>query len=322
MTLNWIDWLIIVLFLYEVYRGWKSGFIALGITFISFALSLWIAILLRAPVSQFFSEKFGIVQMWSTAIAYVGVAFASQMVFSYILSHLLLYLPEKIEKSKINNLLGTFVSGVNCLTTVGFVLVVLLAIPMKGTVREDVRASVIGGAIVRFVETYGGPIKNAVADLEKNATRFLTVNPDSKESMNLDVSPNEGELEVNDVAERALLDLVNKERLAVGAPKLVVDVNVVKVARSHSRDMFLKKYFSHVSLDGKTLGDRLDAGNVKYSLAGENLAFAPDVEMAHNGLMNSPEHKKNLLDPQFKHVGIGIISTSKYGMMVTQDFIN
>jgi uncharacterized protein YkwD len=319
---NWIDWIIFGLFVYELYRGWKSGFFALGITFISFALSLWVAILLRAPVSQFFSDKFGIASLWSTGIAYVGVALAGQMIFSYALSHLLLLIPAKIEKSKINNAFGAFVSGINCLTTVGFVLVLLLAIPMKGTIRADVRASVIGGSIVAFVETYGGPVKNTVDELEKTAAKFLTVDPKSNESVRIDVSPNTSELEVNDVAERALLELVNKERATAGAPALVVDVRVVSVARKHSKDMFMQRYFSHISKDGKTLGDRLGDGNIKFLFAGENLAYAPDVEMAHTGLMNSPEHKKNMLDPQFKHVGIGIISTTKYGMMVTEDFIN
>lgn len=55
---------------------------------------------------------------------------------------------------------------------------------------------------------------------------------------------------------------------------------------------------------------------------GENIGYAPDVDTAHRGLMNSPEHKKNILDPAFHRVGIGIISTKSFGIMVTQDFAN
>jgi uncharacterized protein YkwD len=307
---------------YETYQGWKAGFIALGITFISFAISLWLAVLFQNPVAQFFTDKFGIATMITTLMAYIGLTMVSQMILVHLLSLVVAKFPPKIEKSKINNVLGSVVSGINALTIIAFVLVLILAIPLKGTVRADIRASLVGGSIVHLVEKYGGPINFTVNQFEKSAAKFLTIDPGSKETMQMDVAPKPEELEVDDTAERKLLELVNKERAAAGVPALVVDVRIVKVARDHSRDMFTRRYFSHYTPDGKDLGDRLSGGDIKYALAGENLAYAPDVPTAHQGLMDSPEHKKNLLDPQFRHVGIGIISTSRYGMMVTEDFIN
>ena len=59
---------------------------------------------------------------------------------------------------------------------------------------------------------------------------------------------------------------------------------------------------------------------IKFISAGENLAYAPTVEIAHQGLMNSPGHRENILRPSFGRVGIGVIDGGVYGKMFTQDF--
>ncbi|MEK7065349.1 MAG: CAP domain-containing protein, partial [Patescibacteria group bacterium] len=76
----------------------------------------------------------------------------------------------------------------------------------------------------------------------------------------------------------------------------------------------------HVNPEGKDAGDRLGDGGVTYFVAGENLAYAPDVATAHEGLMNSEGHRKNILEPQFRKVGIGVIDGGVYGEMFTQNF--
>lgn len=322
MPLNWVDWIIILLTLYELYQGWKAGFVHIGISFIAFALSLWGAIVFNAPVAHFLSEKFGIASTWSSILSYVSIALVGQTILTQALGMMISKLPASIEKSVINEVLGAIVSAINALTTVAFVMLILLALPMKGTVQTDIKSSVIGKNMLAFIDSYGGPIKTTAEELKQTAAKFLTVSPGSTSSMPLDVTVKEEDLIVDDQKERELLVLVNQERKNVGVKPLTVDVKIVTVARNYSKDMFLRKYFSHISPDGKDLGNRLIAGEVKYSLAGENIAYAPDVSTAHKGLMNSPEHKKNLLDPEFQHIGIGIISTTKYGIMVTQDFTN
>jgi uncharacterized protein YkwD len=61
---------------------------------------------------------------------------------------------------------------------------------------------------------------------------------------------------------------------------------------------------------------------VRFLTAGENLAFAPTVASAHEGLMQSPGHRANILRPQFARVGIGIEDGGVHGLMVTEDFRN
>ena len=59
-----------------------------------------------------------------------------------------------------------------------------------------------------------------------------------------------------------------------------------------------------------------------YLSAGENLALAPTLAGAHQGLMLSPGHRANILRPQFGRLGIGILDGGAQGLMVTQNFRN
>lgn len=118
-----------------------------------------------------------------------------------------------------------------------------------------------------------------------------------------------------------MLELVNKERKAAGILPLTMDTRLVQLARMKSRDMIEKGYFSHTSPTYGSPFDMMKAAGISYRIAGENLAGAPDVVTAHNSLMASEGHRRNILNPAFTKVGIGIVSGGPYGMMFTQMFI-
>jgi uncharacterized protein YkwD len=61
---------------------------------------------------------------------------------------------------------------------------------------------------------------------------------------------------------------------------------------------------------------------VRFITAGENLALAPTLRIAHRGLMNSPGHRANIMNPSFGRVGIGILEGGSHGLMITQNFRN
>lgn len=122
--------------------------------------------------------------------------------------------------------------------------------------------------------------------------------------------------------EYKMLELVNKERVQAGVKPLLMDKELVKIARLKSQDMIDKNYFAHTS---PTYGDpfaMMRSFGVSFSYAGENLAGNQTVEKAHEALMNSPGHRKNILSPNYTHIGIGIIEGGPYGSMFTQLFIS
>ncbi len=120
--------------------------------------------------------------------------------------------------------------------------------------------------------------------------------------------------------EQQMLSLVNQERAKAGLPALKADMRLVLLARKKSQDLIDKNYFSHTSPTYGSPFDMMKAAGITYGTAGENLAGSYSVESAHTALMNSEGHRRNILNPAFTHIGIGIVHGGTYGMMFTQMF--
>lgn len=140
----------------------------------------------------------------------------------------------------------------------------------------------------------------------------------------------EHEIVVDSAAERLVFDLLNRARREEGLRPLVWDDLLGKVARGHSRSMYLRGYFAHETPecwrgDGdrgrcRDPFDRMELAGVVYEVAGENLALAPTPDAAHRGLMDSPGHRENILSSDYLRVGIGVWR-GPYGLMVSQEFM-
>lgn len=122
--------------------------------------------------------------------------------------------------------------------------------------------------------------------------------------------------------EAQLFALVNQERQRAGLPPLAWDPEMAAIARQHAAEMFELGYFAHDSPTTGSPFDRMARAGIGFTAAGENLAFAPTIDVAHRGLMNSPGHRANILSPEFGRVGIGIVRSREFGHMVVQDFRN
>lgn len=124
--------------------------------------------------------------------------------------------------------------------------------------------------------------------------------------------------QVNDASERQILDLVNVTRYRYKLAPLEWNATAAKVAREHSADMERNNFFDHVSATtGRNPFDRLKAAPLTYSMAGENIAAGyPDAIEAHEGWMNSPGHRKNVLEKGFTQLGVGV-----YTDYFTQNFL-
>ncbi len=107
-------------------------------------------------------------------------------------------------------------------------------------------------------------------------------------------------------ARQAILARINSLRRAHGLPGLSPAESLDKVAQAYSERMAHEGFFAHVAPDGSDLRERLSAAGDSFRSAGENLGLAPGPLAAHFGIEHSPGHRKNLLSPQFTHVGIGV----------------
>lgn len=122
--------------------------------------------------------------------------------------------------------------------------------------------------------------------------------------------------------ENQMLELVNQARSQNGLQPLKIDMELTNVARIKSQDMIDNNYFSHNSPTYGSPFDMMKDFGINYVKAAENIAGNQDSTRAHDALMNSPGHRKNILDPDFTHIGIGIQQGGQYGSMFTQMFVS
>ncbi|MFZ3492858.1 CAP domain-containing protein [Streptomyces sp. 5.8] len=115
-----------------------------------------------------------------------------------------------------------------------------------------------------------------------------------------------------------VLALVNEERAAVGCPALTVNAMLTKAAQDHSEDMAAHSTMSHTGSDGSDPGQRITRAGYQWSTYAENVAYGYDTAAkVMDGWMNSPGHKRNILDCDVKEIGIGLAQPGQYW---TQDF--
>ena len=108
---------------------------------------------------------------------------------------------------------------------------------------------------------------------------------------------------------------MNVERKKRGLSPFTRNPLLEKSAQSHADDMTKRNYFSHTSLEGTTPEDRIRATgyltkpctNCSVSFAyGENIAKGQrDAKEVMTDWMNSPVHRSNILQRDFKEFGLG-----------------
>jgi len=212
-------------------------------------------------------------------------------------------------------------SGFGYLVLVGFVLIVAIGLPISTGVKSDINASWIASEILASTNQVQSKIDHVVNQDLSSTLSFLTIEPKSDTTV-IELGFRVTNGKVRPDLEAQMLVLVNNERTSRGLSALTVNTKAQAVAIAHSQDMFARGYFSHYTPEGVDPFQRMHSGGVNFLAAGENLAYAPTLQLAHQGLMNSPPHRANILDPDFHTVGIGIVDGGRYGLMVTQDFTN
>lgn len=116
-----------------------------------------------------------------------------------------------------------------------------------------------------------------------------------------------------------LFDDLNEERSEAGFEPLVWSDSLSTIASAHADEMYTDGYFSHQSPSTGMVADRLARSGVVVRRVGENLALAADATEAHEGLVSSPSHLENIVDPGYSSVGVAAIK-GPLGLMVVQVF--
>jgi uncharacterized protein YkwD len=123
--------------------------------------------------------------------------------------------------------------------------------------------------------------------------------------------------------ERELMRCVNRERAKDGVPALSFAPALHQAARLQARQMRDYGFFSHTDQRGRGPKERvaLYAGPKRFPYVGENIAAGFDVQWACDALVQSPDHRRNMLNPYWTRIGTGFASgASVYGVYFVQVF--
>jgi uncharacterized protein YkwD len=171
------------------------------------------------------------------------------------------------------------------------------------------------------------PLVQPVTSTRYNPSNYSqSANRDRRESINRGLTEDEQDF----------IDRINEERTERGISPLTPDLQLTQVARAHSHDMCVRNYFSHIApvarlrspmdryifdlySEGLPIPNRMTVGeNIYYCSATQE---GNDVAYADQALMNSPEHRANILNPDFNRIGVGVWRDAKGQIWVTETFL-
>ncbi|HEX6062393.1 MAG TPA: CvpA family protein [Candidatus Limnocylindria bacterium] len=318
--MNLVDLLIGAALVLAVITGIRAGFIVTLYGLITWVVAIPVALLLQSPLGSALGHV-GLAAPVARTVGFVAVLLLIEAAFGVLGALAIAPFAKRLHAARlvgvVDRVLGIVPSILRTLVIAAVALAAALVLPVGNDVRAAIDGSSIGQVLVEQVAA-AQPLLGALAGPDDTSPLFVTkLGADQSQALDL---PDGLALVADPEAEQEMLKLLNGERTSRGLPALELDPRLVPIARQHSLEMFTLKYFGHQSPVTGSPFDRLAAANITYSRAGENLAYAHSVAVAHRGLMDSQGHRENILRPEFTRIGIGVVSAGSYGRMFTQLF--
>lgn len=321
MAFNFIDAFLVLVILLNAWSGWHRGFILGLLDLVRWIGSFLAALYFYQPVSRLLGLVTDWTEVWNQPVAFLLIVVLTGLIIQLIAHAFLRRLSKDVHNHRVNHLLGILPGLASGLLIAAFISALLFSLPLSDGFQETLRESRAANRLSEYTDILESILTPIFEEpLRQTLNRRTTIEPGSNESVELPFKV-ENFRERPDL-EAEMLEMVNHERTANGLQPLAPDQEMTEVARKHSADMFRRGYFSHNTPENKDPFERMREDHIRFTIAGENLALAPTLPIAHNGLMNSPGHRANILRPQFGRLGIGILDGGRRGLMISQEFRN
>ncbi|HYP29656.1 MAG TPA: CvpA family protein [Blastocatellia bacterium] len=320
MGWTYVDIFLILVILASAFYGWRRGFILGLLDLVRWLVSLLAGLRFYQSVARFLQLFLDWSEVWLLPLAFLLTATAAGLLIQVLGYRLLRRLPKDIHRRRYNRLLGILPGLLNGLILAAIMASLLLALPLSDGLHRSARQSLLVNHFSTATERLESSLSPIFDEAISRTFNMLTIRPEPESGESVKLPFKVADTEPRPDLEARMLEMVNAERVSAGLEPLAPDPELTEVARRHSADMFARGYFSHSTPEGRSPFDRIREARVTFRTAGENLALAPTLSVAHTGLMNSPGHRANILRPQFGRVGIGILDGGFRGLMVTQNF--
>ena len=315
--LTGFDALLLLVFLLGLWGGWRRGLLAGTAELVALLASLSLAWAAAPALAEWAGRQGWALGVWTLPAAVVLAYLLTRLLLGAVLGRGLAAVPAQAHRHIGNRLLGLLPGAANGLIHMLLLVLLWQALPLSDTLARSARESLIARPLASPVEWLQTRLSAVFEPAWAEAMQRTTVQPGTRELLELPFSVQDAPARPQ--LEAQMLVLVNQARSEHGLRLVSADPEATQVARAHSLDMLARGYFSHVSPQGQDPFDRMRQGGLRYRAAGENLALASNVVKAHEGLMNSPGHRANILRPAFGRLGIGIVDGGRHGLMVTQN---
>ncbi len=128
-----------------------------------------------------------------------------------------------------------------------------------------------------------------------------------------------------DRAQADMLAQVNALRRKAGASPLKMNLDLQQAAQAHAQGMLARGFFAHKSPSGTTVRERARKAGYEWWTIGENIAEGQtSVKEVVTTWMGSPGHRKNILNPDFRELGVGLVlgktRSGEYRVIWVQNF--
>ncbi len=314
--MNYLDLILFVVLIVSCLVGYKRGFINSVFSLAKWIIPFFTGLFFYADVSVILNSNFIIQTAWLHPLSFFVLFSLAFLVMSFLIFLVKKYLNKVVQNNLINSITGIvpgFITGI-IFTLIIARLISSSSLPLITTEAKKSYLYALFDNSAKWVD-------NDLADIFN-----VPVLPKTSVAYEAGSGLNESEEYKSDVFisrpdfENQLLQLVNGERIKNGLKPLIADIKMQEVALEHAKDMFKRGYFSHSTPEGTNPFQRMEKRKIKFLFAGENLAHSFDLISAHNGLMESPGHRANILNPGFGKLGISILDAGNKGLMLVQEF--
>src|SRR3972149_7504391 len=312
LGLNWVDVAVLALIIIYGIEGYFLGFLGSLVDLISFVASFIFGLSFYGTVAKLLVAFLHMPQGFANAVGFLVLAILFEIVLNILLKKFIfklsVFAKTHTGKSKqliIGNLLGILPGALSGIVLCAFILSLIITLPFSVFLKNSVTNSKLGSILVSNTQSFAKSLNQVFGGAVNDTLSFLTVEPRSNQSVNLNFKTKNISVDTN--AEQQVFIVLNKERNKRGLSEFSFSQNLTIAGRSHCKDMLERGYFSHNTPEGLSPFDRMVAADIAFKYAGENLALAPNAELAIKGLMESDSHGANILSEDFEKVGIGVM---------------
>jgi len=323
-SFNIIDAFIAAFLTIWAIQGYRQGFLLSATGLTSLLASIYLSFKTYPMLGAVLASALNMPASFADLASFLIIFTISHLAIGVLLYRRLYTLSNRLHRGLFlggaDKLLGILPSIIGGVIWLSIILGVLVWFPVNGYLKDLIITSSMGTPIVNAASVMQPQAEKVIGKAVEDAAKFAN-KQETREEWKPDIPP-DVKVRFDPAAEEYMLALVNSERASRDLKILDFHPTLRDVARSHSMDMVKNNFFDHKSPTTGHVGDRLLSAGFIYISAGENLAYAGDIEIAHMLLMESQGHRENLLSRGFGRAGIGIVDAGPYGYMCTQVFTN